>query len=209
MSNTEPPRGYFERFLVIDVETSGYAKADDASFDPVTGDTYQTVSIGLIVVNAQTLKSIEELYVEIKWDGVSKWSAGAQAVHGLTLEYLEEHGATTEEAALQVANLILDHWGPTSPVVLCGHNVMSFDVWFIKRLLRSVGIEVIFSNRSIDSFAVGMSTVGTHNSDDLFAYVGCDTRDAAKHNALDDARMALTVIQNVRKLWTMFVDPNI
>ena len=194
------PRGYFERFLVVDVETSGFAKADDASFNPTTGETFQAVAVGLIVVNAQTLKTIQELYVEIKWDGISTWSMGAQAVHGLTLEHLEANGMSTEDAANEIANLILDHWGPNSPVVLCGHNVVSFDMWFVKRLLRSAGFEVIFSNRTLDTNAIGFTVFSTFNSDDVFEQVGCAVRDAAKHNALDDARMSLEVIRTARTI---------
>lgn len=200
VADTTKPRGYFERILVVDVETSGFAKADDASYNPATGEVFQTVAMGLVVVNAQTLKTIEELYVEIKWDGVSKWSMGAQAVHGLTLEYLEEHGMSSTDAVIEIASLIERHWGPTSPVVLAGHNVVSFDMWFIKRLLRSEGIEVIFSNRTIDTNALGFVVFSTFNSDDVFEQVGCTVRDSAKHNALDDAKMSLQVIRTARMI---------
>ena len=200
MSNVNPT-GYFERILAIDVETSGFARSDDASYDPVTGNVYQMVSCGLVVVNAQTLQPIEELYVEVKWDGVSTWDKKAQEVHGLDLEYLEEHGLSTSDAVVEIANLILSHWGPTSPVVLLGHNVMSFDVWFLKRLLRSEGIEIRFSNRSICTNAIGFSTFGTFNSNDLFEQIGCAARDDSRHNALDDAKMSLMVVQTSRKLF--------
>jgi DNA polymerase III epsilon subunit-like protein len=200
MSNIKP-RGYFEKILVVDVETSGYASGcDDASYDPTTGDTYQIVSIGLIVANAQTLKPIEELYVEVKWDGVSKWNAGAQKVHGLSLEHLEEHGLSSSDAVVEIASLIINHWGPTGNVVLLGHNVATFDIWFLKRLLRSEGLEIRFSNRTIDSNGVGFSVFSTFNSDDLFLQIGCEARDPAKHNALDDAKQSLSVIRTVRAL---------
>jgi DNA polymerase III epsilon subunit-like protein len=195
------PRGYCERLLVIDVETSGYARnSDDMSYSSATGDTYQMISCGLIVVNAQTLKTIEELYVEIKWDGSSVWDMGAQAVHGLTLQYLEEHGMTTTEAVMEIAGLILKYWGPTSPVVLVGHNVATFDTWFLKRLLRSEKIEVKFSNRMIDTNTVGFVVFSTFNSDDVFEQVGCGIRDGSKHNALDDARMSLQVVRTARMI---------
>lgn len=200
MATSTNPRGYFERLLVIDTETSGLANADDASYDPVSGKVYQIVSIGLIVVNAQTLKTIEELYVEVKWDGISEWSVGAQRVHGLSPEYLEANGLDMCDAVVEVASLILRHWGPTSPVVLAGHNVVSFDMWFLKRLLRSEGIEVLFSNRTIDTNALGFTIFSTFNSDDVFEQVGCAARGGSKHNALDDARMSLQVIRTARTI---------
>lgn len=194
------PRGYFEKILVVDSETSGMAfGVDDPSFNPDTGETYQSVSWGLIVANAQTLEPIEEMYVEIKWDGESKWDARAQAVHGLTLEHLEENGLDAEEAVVEIAGLILRHWGPESTVCLAGHNVVTFDMWFLKRLLRSQGIEVKFGNRHIDTNSIGFSVYTTFNSDDLFAQVGCVDRGV--HNALEDARNVLTTLKVTRGLF--------
>lgn len=197
--NTKP-KGYFEKILVVDFETSGIALGcDDASYNPSTGATYQAVSVGLIVVNAQTLKPIDELYVEIKWDGVSTWNDRAQEVHGLSREYLEANGMSTSDAVIEVADLILNHWGPTGNVVLMGHNVATFDLWFLKRLLRSEGIEVRFSNRTLDSNGLGFSVFSTYNSDDLFEQIGC-VRDPTKHNALEDAKQSLQVFRMVRTL---------
>jgi DNA polymerase III epsilon subunit-like protein len=123
---------------------------------------------------------------------------GAQKVHGLSLEYLEEHGMSTTDAVVEIAGLILRHWGPSSPVVLLGHNVATFDMWFLKRLLRSEGIEVRFSNRTICTNSIGYSVFSTFNSDDVFEQVGCAVRDGSKHNALDDARMSLQVVRTAR-----------
>jgi hypothetical protein len=200
------PRGYIELALFIDAETSGIAfNSDDPSHDPVTGDTYQVVSLGLIVANAHTLKPIEELYVEIKWDGESKWSKEAEGIHGLSLAYLEEHGMDEEEAVVEIATLLLKYWGPDSPVCLGGHNVASFDKFFLRRLLRKHGIDVRFGAKMLDTNSVGFATFATHNSDDLFALVGCPDRDPAKHNALQDARNALTAFRTVRQIFSRCV----
>lgn len=211
MSKTKP-RGYFEKVLAIDVETSGLVfshDSDDPSINSETGETYQIVSIGLIVASSLTFKPIEELYLEIKWDGVSKWSTKAEAVHGLSKEYLEQNGVSAEEAVEAIGNLILDYWGTDSPVCLLGHNVSSFDIWFFKRLLRSVGINLRFGSRTVDTNAIGLATFGTFNSDDLFELVGMGVRDPAKHNALDDARMALAVCRFTKELWTEVVLPEL
>lgn len=193
-------RGYFEKILVVDCETSGMAfNVDDPSYNPATGEVFQSVSWGLIVANAQTLKPVEELYVEIKWDGESKWEARAQQVHGLTLEHLEANGLSTEDAVVEIAGLILRHWGPDTPVCLAGHNVATFDMLFLKRLLRSQGIEVRFGNRHVDTNSIGFGVYTTYNSDDLFEQVGCVKR--GDHNALEDARNVLRTLQVTRGLF--------
>jgi DNA polymerase III epsilon subunit-like protein len=203
MTDTKRPRGYFEKLLVVDCETSGMAfNCDDPSYNPKTGEVYQSVSWGLIVANAQTLKPIEEKYLEIKWDGESKWEKRAQQVHGLSLEHLEKNGLDAEEAVTEIAGLILNHWGPDSPICLCGHNVATFDMWFLKRLLRSQEIEVKFGNRHVDTNSIGFGAYTTYNSDDLFAQVGCPERDPNKHNALDDARNALQAVRVTRQLFS-------
>lgn len=193
------PRGYFDYFLAIDCETSGMAfNEDDPSINTKTGQIYQSVSWGLIVVDATTLKTVEELYLEIKWDGESEWDKKAEKVHGLSLAYLEEHGMTAEEAVVAIAGLILKYWGPDVPVCLAGHNVQTFDMPFLKRLLRSQGIEIKFGNRHIDTNSIGFGVYQTYNSDDLFEMVGCAKR--AEHNALDDARNVVRSIRVTRSL---------
>lgn len=202
MSKDTKPRGYIEKFLVIDCETTGLAYgSDDPSYDPTTGKSYQAVSWGLIVADAFTLKPIETLYVEIKWNGESEWDMRAQQIHGLTLEYLEANGMTEEDAVVEIASLILKHWGPDSPVHLGGHNVATFDRYFFRRLMRSQGIEIKLGNKYIDSNSVGFSTFGTHNSDDLFEAVGLPDRDPNKHNALVDAENTLTTLRTVKQLF--------
>ena len=105
------PRGYFKHLLALDVETSGLAfKSDDPSIEP-DGKEYQIVSAGLVVADADTLKPVEKLYVEVKWDGKSIWNDRAQQVHGLSKAYLEENGLTNEDAALAIGNLIIKYWG--------------------------------------------------------------------------------------------------
>lgn len=209
MSNNKP-RGYFEKVLVIDTETSGMAfGTDDPSHNPTTGETYQIVSIGLIVASVATFKPVEELYLEIKWDGESKWSKEAERVHGLSLEHLEAHGMDRQDAVAEIGNLVLKYWGPDVSICLLGHNVATFDLPFFKRLMRSEGLELKFGNRYIDTNSIGIATFGTFNSDDLFAAAGLPVRDPSKHNALADAQMALASARLVKQLWTELVTPEL
>lgn len=197
MSNNKP-RGYLTRLLALDCETSGlFFNADDPSFDPVSGQNYQAVSWGFIVVNADTLTPIEELYLEIKWDNKSLWSDKAEKIHGISKKHLDANGISRREAVEEIGNLILNHWGPDSPVCVLGHNP-AFDLAFLKRDLRTEGLEVKFGSKMIDTNSIGFAVYNTHNSDDLFETVGISTR--AEHNALDDARSALRVVQLTRQL---------
>ena len=206
MATTSKPRGYIDRVLFIDAETSGIAMGQiDPTFNPATGEKYQAVSFGLVVADAATLKPIDQLYVEIKWDGESVWDKRAEAVHGLSLAYLEEHGMDEEDAVVEIVTLILKHWGPDSAVCLGGHNVATFDKFFLSKLLQKHGMPVRYGSKTIDTNAIGFATFGTHNSDDLFEMVGCPARDPAHHNALVDALNALTAVRIIRKLFTQCI----
>jgi DNA polymerase III epsilon subunit-like protein len=194
------PRGYFKYILAVDCETTGlFRNVDDPSFDPVSKKTHQSVSWGIIVVDATTLTPIEKLYLEIKHNGVSEWSKEAEKVHGLSKQYLEENGVTEEEAVTQIASLIIKYWGPDNKLCLLGHNVVTFDMWFLKRLMRSQGINLRFGNRHIDTFSVAYGTSGAFNSDDLFSTMGLPVR--AIHNSLEDIEYTLESFRRVKLLW--------
>jgi hypothetical protein len=196
------PRGYFKYTLAGDCETTGIAiGCDDPTFNAKTGEKYQAVSWGLVVVETDTLKAVDELYVEIQWDKQYTWNAGAEKVHGMSKEYLRENGVPMKEAVEQIGSLILNYWGPDSPVCMLGHNVHTFDMPFMRATLRSQGIEVKFANRHVDTNSIGFAALNTYNSDDLFEMIGLPTRDPSKHNALVDAKNALQVVRSVRAIY--------
>jgi len=196
------PKGYFEKILAVDCETTGLNWEND---NPSIG--HQAVSWGIIVADAHTLKAVEELYVEIKWNAESReakkndptFSVSAAAIHGLTFDYLEKNGITEEEAVTQIANLIIKYWGPTSQVKLLGHNVHLFDLPFLRAMFRRHSIEIPIGSRHYDSNSAGFVTVGAYTSDGLFETMGFDTR--GSHNALEDARMALESCRRIKVLW--------
>lgn len=205
----DKPKGYFEHLLAIDCETTGLDWDGD---NPSNG--HQAVSWGIIVADAKTLKTVEELYVEIKYNEASRnaraadpeFGVGAANIHGLTFKHLEEHGISEEEAVVLIANLIIKYWGPTSQVKTLGHNVHVFDVPFMRAMFRRHNIDIPFGSRHYDTNSIGFATVGAYVSDALFETMGFDSR--GSHNALEDARMALESARRIRVLWNAKVGVN-
>lgn len=193
------PRGHFNKILAMDCETSGL---DFNSTDPSNG--YQSVSWGLVVADASTLKILDELYVEIKWDGKSKWEPRAEAVHGLSKEYLAKNGLDKDEAAAKIAEFVFKYWPPDASTsanrnVRCaGHNVATFDIWFMRQLLEPYEVMFQTGNRFIDTSSVGWVMLNTFNSDDLFEQLGLPKRE--EHNALDDAKSVVHVLKKLKTL---------
>ena len=190
------PNGYFDKFLVIDCETSGL------NFDhsnPDITDGYQSVSWGMIVSDMKTMKPIDELYLEIKWDGESKWHYKAERVHGLSKAYLEKNGLEEEEAAIKIAQFIASHFDVEDTIVCMGHNVARFDIPFLRKLLTKHGFPFSISHRSLDSSSLAAMTIGTFTSQEMFDELGIERGEV--HNALEDCRATLTACRIIRKLF--------
>lgn len=198
------PRGWCKFILAIDCETTGLAfRSDDPSYNSQTGEEYQAISFGLIVLDSETLSAVDQMYLEVQWNEKSVWSSEAEKVHGLSRSYLREHGFTETEACEAIGSLIVKYWGSDNPIMLLGHNV-HFDKCFLQRLFRKHGIELIFGNRHIDTSTLGFVCWNVFNSDDLFQQLGVETRN--KHNALDDIKMSVEVVRTTRKVFERCLD---
>ena len=193
----------FDKILVMDSETTGVQLG--SCLYPCrskNGGYFQPISWGMIVADFQTLKPIEELYVEIQWDGKSIWQNGAQKVHGLSIEYLQQNGITEIEAVERIGSLIMEHWGPENNVHIMGHNP-SFDLAFLDDMFKRYDIELKFSHRMYDTNTLGGILLNCFTSDQLFSAMGMPDRHT--HNALEDARYTLEVARKIRLLWNTFI----
>lgn len=194
-------KGEFNTFFAFDCETSGMNK-DFNNGDIAQG--YQMVSIGLVLTDLKTLKVNDELYREIKWNGVSKWDKGAEKVHGLSKEYLEENGVSEEEALAEMGAFFYDNVG-LGPIILLGQNVGVFDRPFLIDAFKKHGItDFKFAQRNIDLFSASMATIGAFTSDEIFEKTGLKAR--GTHNALEDAKYSLKAFRRINKSWQQLIE---
>lgn len=182
--------------FAIDCETSGM---NFKTHDPSVG--YQAVSFGVVASDLETFKPKAKLYVEIKWDGVSGWEYKAEKIHGLTKTHLEENGVTKEEAALLLTEFFLDNLpeGKNS-IMLLGHNVRAFDIYFLRQLFDEFNIPLKFAHRTLDTLSLGIGTVRSKDSNELFDVLNIKREEP--HNALSDALAALKVYRIISTLWS-------
>jgi DNA polymerase III epsilon subunit-like protein len=207
MTKDNNPRGYFEKILAVDCETTGLFLDDGRNNDPsrnaLTGEYYQAIAWGIVVADFATLQPIEKLYLEIQYDPNARWDTGAEKIHGLSKQHLAENGLTEAEAVEEIASLIIKYWGTDTQVHLLGHNVATFDLFFLRQLLRKFDIQISFGSRHLDTNSISWCTFGTFNSDDFFAAIGLEER--GKHNALEDALMSLEAARRVRTLFQKII----
>lgn len=200
-------KGEIDKFVALDCETSGLNwAANKSGKNESVAKGYQAVSWGLVISDVKTYKPIDELYVEIKWNGKSHWDSGAEKIHGLSKEYLEEHGMDEEEeAAVEMVEFIMKHIDISNPIYLLGHNVAGFDLPFLKDLFYRYEFEGLkFGHRHFDTFSLSMGTVKQHNSNDLFKKLGLPIRE--DHNALEDAKYALEVFRRINVAWNKMLE---
>jgi DNA polymerase III epsilon subunit-like protein len=190
--------------LCIDWETSGAVFGGDSSKD------FQGISFGAIVFRTCDFEPVEKIYHLVKFnDKKYQWTDGAQKIHGITREHLEQHGVSAEDAAMDLASLILKYWGGDSKIMFLGHNPI-FDIRFTNQLMGSIDFEFSVereTNREnwiqlhhvvLDTSALGFITLGLFKSDLLFDRIGFEARGA--HNALNDAEMTLETCKAVKSL---------
>lgn len=204
---TEQPRGYFQKLLAFDSETTGLCFSNDNPVhNVITGERHQAISWGFIIADSQTFEPIDELYVEVQWNEESirqrnekpHFGTAAEKVHGLTREHLTKNGVSEEEAVVQFANFIMPHFGTDGAIKTLGHNSITFDLPFLKDMIDRVGVDIRFGNRHYCSASIGLM-YDVYNSDDLFSLMGYDERHG--HNALDDAHMTLDVFRQTKQVF--------
>lgn len=176
--------------LAIDWETTGYSTPNYAA-------RHQGISFGAIIFDVSTLKPVESLYREVKYDSKYTWDAGAEKVHGITKQHLVAHGVSQADAAAELANLVIKYIG-TGEVLLLGHRV-HFDKAFTNQLMDSIGCEFNYHPTVFDSCSFSTAFLEIAYSDDLFQTVGLPPR--GKHNALEDIQYTLESIRRMKEFF--------
>lgn len=184
------------KILFIDVETSGYDLHN--MLDRSGNGKFQMVSLGAIVASANTLKELDQFYIEFKYMPECVWAPEAERIHKLSKEYLEENGVDYQDGFVELTKFLIKHYDPSRSITLGGHNVSTFDRHFLIQLFNHNDAAIQLSGQCVDSYTLGKVLLNANNSNELFEQVGI-SRDA--HNALEDARASLKAARLVKKLY--------
>lgn len=191
--------------LWADWETTG---ADFEGGLKSTFEKYQGISVGLIIADNESFEEVSSLYVEIKFDSVKYlWTPEAEKIHGLTEEYLADHGISRQNALESIIDFLSEYFGygfisaleetPESKICFGGHNV-NFDIMATQQLFNDFGFNIGIHHVLLDTSAAAFIAVGLSKSNDVFTYFGAEER--TTHNALEDVRQSLAVAHGIKKL---------
>lgn len=188
--------------LALDCETSGLVsgkKSINPARDAKTGEAYQAIAWGLVVVDFDTFEPVEMASYKIRFNSSKfTWNDRAEKVHGLSRDQLEHEGMDEEDFAVAFCELIIKYWGTSTPVITLGHNV-NFDLCFIRDQLERHGLSVHFSNRVLDTNTLGMVLANITGSENLFQHFGLPAR--GSHDPLEDILMTLIAAKGFRDLY--------
>ena len=162
------------REIVLDTETTG--------FDPDTGD--RIVEIGAIeLFNHLPTGNHFHVYLNPERD----MPAEAQAVHGLSAEFLSDKPKFAE-----IASQFIDFIGPDTRLVI--HNA-AFDMKFLNWELRRAGHPVIHATRAVDTVAMAREKFpgAPVSLDALCRRWGIDNSSRTLHGALLDSELLAEV----------------
>jgi DNA polymerase III epsilon subunit-like protein len=161
---------------------------------------YQGIAFGAIIFNTETFEPVEELYRELHFDDTRyKWTDKAEQIHGLSRDHLAACGVSREEALVDLLTMTTKYFG-TDRLFLAGHNP-GFDLAFTEQLARDHDIELVFHHVMLDTAGICQALIGINKSNEVFETLLGLKRD--KHNALEDARATLQVLQTVRHIFQL------
>ncbi|AWW73217.1 DNA polymerase III subunit epsilon [Erythrobacter sp. KY5] len=161
------------REVIFDTETTG--------LDPKTGDRMVEIGCVEMVGRVETGRSYHAYY-----NPERDMPAAAEAVHGLSISFLE-----TKPKFSETAGELLDFLGD-APLV--AHNA-GFDFGFLNSELERIGREPIAMDRMVDTIAIARKKhPGAKLSlDALCTRYGIDRSHRVKHGALLDAELLAQV----------------
>jgi DNA polymerase-3 subunit alpha (Gram-positive type) len=175
-----------KNLLVLDLETTG---ADPA--------LHSTIDIGAVLLERSTLNELRSWSALIKRQETNETEAYAMALHGHSMEELQ-NARDPKEAVGEFLNVF------GTDYILTGWNI-GFDVQFFRALLRRTGYigafnEIDYHRLDVWSNAQFLRSIGWLKSDISSLTCLCKDLELPRsqcHTGLEDARLTATVLRRL------------
>lgn len=175
------PLLYQQQFVVLDIETTGLSWEQGHEIIELAAER---------LINGTVTETFHSLIIPsrpIPWD--------ATAIHGLTTEYVREHGRDLVDVLREFADF-------TNQAILVGHNIRRFDFPFIIDHYRRVNLPPL-TNALIDTLELSRQNLRlpNHQLGTIARHFGFITTGA--HRAAADVAMTrqiLLALNSARRL---------
>lgn len=190
------------KFLIcFDFETGGLPSKDKRAFYDIP-----LVETAMVVINMETLSIEEECSMIFQPDykeNLLPVDSQALETHGITRETQEAKGVSLKEIYKKWLDLFKKYKNPRQMITLCGHNIVSFDVPFLRNFFEYMGDDldnhVRFYLDTMQLAHMAALEQTDYKLNTCCNNAGIDLINA--HRALDDTKAnALLMIEYVKKL---------
>lgn len=190
------------KYLSIHVETTGLCS--DVTKQVTHGE--EIVAIGLAVCDSNFV----ELAGETIFVNHAREDIGTR-FHSITHSFLNAYGQERDDAALSVANFILEHFTGREDIVCMGQNVHSFTLPFLKELLYSNELYLTFSSSSLDVLSLTIPTIGPKSVRELVDLFGdadalSPEEQQVEYMVLLKCKTYIQIYNKMVKLWNSLME---
>lgn len=182
-----------DKILVISCETTGFG--NNYNITKTNAGHYQPIAWGMAVID-NNYNVIDKIYVEIKWDTRALWDKGAERVHKLTIEHLQENGLYELQAVEEIGSFIFEHFH-VEPIPIMGYNT-HFAVAFLNEMFTKHGVQLKFNRKVYDLNTIGHTLVNCTKRNDIFEIFGIKQK---SRNALSTTLNIIKCFKTIRTLW--------
>lgn len=125
--------------IFFDFETGGLCSKEKKAFYDVP-----IVELALVVIDMYTLNIVEQvsLIAQPDYKEGLEYSAKAIETHKITLEMQRENGVDIKEIYKKTVEMFKKYKNPKQMVTLGGHNIMSYDMPFMRNMFEYFGDDV-------------------------------------------------------------------
>lgn len=186
--------------IVFDLETGGLCSKDKKAFYDVP-----IVEFAMVVIDMEKLEVCEEcsLILEPDYKEGLTYEQQATDVHGITREIQESKGVSLKEVYKKWLELFKKYKNPRQLCTLAGHNIVGFDVPFVKNMFEYLGDDLDkYVKYQLDTMQIAHMAALEQQDYKLHTCCGLSNIDLVNaHRALDDTKAnAYLLIEYVKSL---------
>jgi len=185
-------------YIIFDIETGGLI-TKEKGIPPIT-------EFAAAVVNDK-LETIEELDFFVKpYVSVDKYNSQALQVSNITLDLCAKEGLIETDAAKKIIDLFKKAKSASKKPVLCGHNILTFDIPILSKFLSDNGQNIydyVEQDYAIDTKwwgRIAYPDLSGYTLSDCLMKEGLDNEQA--HRAIGDVRanrdLVVKMLQRLR-----------